>query len=110
MKIAVIGSRNLSVDLSPYIPVYATTIISGGANGIDRRAAAYAQDNGLELIEFLPDYDQYGRLAPLHRNNEIIDSADMVIAIWDGRSRGTKYVINRCIQLNKKVEVITICR
>ena len=83
-------------------------VISGGANGIDRRAAAYARDNGLELMEFLPNYQLYGRLAPLQRNDKIISAADMILAIWDGRSTGTKYVIDKCIRDNKKVEVIMI--
>ena len=106
MKLAVIGSRNLKLDISPYIPVYCKTIISGGAAGIDRCAAKYAHENGLELIEILPDYDSYGKLAPLQRNNEIIDLADSVIAIWDGKSRGTKYVIDQCASKHKHVQII----
>jgi predicted Rossmann fold nucleotide-binding protein DprA/Smf involved in DNA uptake len=61
MKVAVIGSRNLTVDLSKYIPEGTTAIISGCARGIDTCAANYAKENGLELIEFLPDYTKYGR-------------------------------------------------
>ena len=108
MKIAIIGSRTLSVDISPYIPVQCATIVSGGANGIDRCAARYAKDNGLELVEFLPEYDLYGKLAPLQRNNTIIDYADSVIAFWDGRSRGTRYVIDRCNKLNKPLKIVLL--
>lgn len=108
MKIAVIGSRSLDIDLSPYIPAYATVIVSGGACGVDQRAAKYARDNGLELIEYLPCYEKYGRLAPLRRNDEIIDAADYVLALWDGKSRGTKYVIDRCVRLGKKIEVVMV--
>ncbi len=108
MKVAVVGSRSLSVDLSPYIPAYATAIISGGACGIDRCAAEYARQNGLELIEYLPDYNLYGKLAPLRRNDEIIRAADKVLVLWDGKSRGSKYVINQCIRLGKKIEVVMV--
>lgn len=108
MKIAVIGSRNLDIDLSPYIPAYASVIISGGANGVDRSAARYARENGLELVEFLPRYDRFGRMAPLRRNDEIVDAADCVLAVWDGKSRGTKYVIDRCMRLGKQIEVVMI--
>ena len=108
MKIAVVGSRNLNIDIAPYIPAYASVIISGGASGVDQSAAKYAHENGLELIEFLPCYEQYGRLAPLRRNDKIVDAADCVLAIWDGKSRGTKYVIDRCMRLGKKVEVVMI--
>ena len=107
MKIAVIGSRGLKVnDLGKYLPVGVTEIVSGGARGIDTCAREYAGANGLKLTEFLPDYKRYGRGAPLKRNLQIIDYADEVLAFWDGRSRGTKYVIEQCKKRNKKVTVI----
>lgn len=59
----------------------------------------------MTLTEFLPEYSKYGRGAPLVRNDLIIDYADEVIAFWDGKSRGTKYVIEKCKSKNKKVTV-----
>ena len=107
MKIAVIGSRNLTVEnLGQYLPEATTEIVSGGAKGIDTCAREYALANGLKLTEFLPEYEKYGRGAPLKRNLQIIDYADKVLAFWDGRSRGTKYVIEQCKKRNKKVTVI----
>ncbi len=97
MKVAVIGSRNLSVpDLTPYLPEGTTEIVSGGAKGIDTCARDYALAHALRLTEFLPDYTRYGRGAPLRRNISIIEYADCVLAFWDGRSRGTQYVIDQC--------------
>ena len=107
MKIAVIGSRELKVnDLEKYLPVGVTEIVSGGAKGVDTCAREYANTKGLKLTEFLPEYNRYGRGAPLKRNLQIIDYADEVLAFWDGRSRGTKYVIEQCKKRNKKVTVI----
>ena len=106
MKVAVIGSRNLQVwDLENYLPEGTTEIVSGGARGIDTCARRYALACGLKLTEFLPEYDKYGRGAPLRRNLQIIDYADTVIAFWDGASRGTKYVIDNCQKLGKPVTV-----
>jgi len=106
MKIAVIGSRNLTIaDLSQYLPAGVTEIISGGAKGIDTCAREYAQKSHLKLTEFLPEYRRYGRGAPLKRNLQIIEYADEVIAFWDGISKGTKYVIDNCKQKNIKVTV-----
>lgn len=108
MKIAVIGSRNLQIsNLEDYLPENTTEIVSGGAKGIDTCAKKYALKNNLKLTEFLPEYDKYGRNAPLKRNLKIIDYADLVIAFWDGKSRGTKFVIENCRLLGKKIEVIT---
>ncbi|MBE6948843.1 MAG: DUF2493 domain-containing protein [Ruminococcaceae bacterium] len=106
MKAAIIGSRNLIIDdLSSYLPVEVTEIISGGARGIDACAKKYASVSGIKFVEFLPEYDKYGKNAPLIRNLQIIDYADCVIAFWDGKSRGTKFVIENCKKKNKKVIV-----
>lgn len=108
MKIAIIGSRNLKVNnLERYLPEGTTEIVSGGARGIDTYAREYALAHRLKLTEFLPDYERYGRRAPLVRNDEIIAYSDEVVAFWDGQSRGTKYVIDHCKKANKKVTVHT---
>lgn len=104
MKIAVIGSRGLTVrNLEKYLPKETTEIVSGGAIGIDSCAREYALINKIKLTEFLPEYKKYGRCAPLKRNLQIIDYADLVLAFWDGKSRGTKYVIENCKKKNKKI-------
>ena len=109
MKVAVIGSRGLHVDdLRQYLPKETTEIVSGGAKGIDSDARAYAQAHGIPLKEFLPEYQKYGRGAPLKRNLLIIEYADVVLAFWDGESRGTKYGIDHCRKMNVPVNVITL--
>ena len=106
MKVAVIGSRGLQVNhLEDYLPEDTTEIVSGGARGIDTCAKNYALQHGLKLTEFLPEYDKYGRGAPLRRNISIIGHADLVLAFWDGKSRGTKYVIDNCKKQNIPVVV-----
>ena len=106
MKVAIVGSRNLTVsDLKKYLPKETTEIVSGGAQGIDTCARNCAQHYGLKLTEFLPKYERYGRSAPIKRNQEIIDYSDMVIAFWDGRSRGTGYVIDQCFRRRKNLTV-----
>lgn len=75
------------------------------AKGIDTCAREYALSHGLKLTEFLPDYRRYGRAAPLVRNREIVAYADQVLAFWDGKSPGTKYVIDQCKKQKKTVTV-----
>ena len=109
MKIAVIGSRKFKVeDLGQYLPEGATEIVSGGAAGIDTCAREYAVANGIKITEFLPDYARYGRGAPIRRNLQIIDHADMVLAFWNGSSRGTKHVIDICRKKNKNLKIFIV--
>lgn len=106
MKVAIIGSRNLTVkNLEKYLPKETKEIVSGGARGIDTCAKEYAHRKNIKLTEFLPEYEKYGRSAPIKRNDLIIDYADTVIAFWDGSSNGTKYVIERCRTKNKPIKV-----
>lgn len=109
MRVAVIGSRGLKIEnLGDYLPDGVTEIVSGGAKGVDTSAKEFAISHGLKLTEFLPEYGRYGRAAPLKRNVEIINHSDMVIAFWDGASKGTKYVIDYCEKHGVPVEVYTI--
>ena len=106
MRVAVVGSRKLhEIELQKYLPETTTEIVSGGAKGIDQSAKSYAETNGIPYTEFLPDYKRYGKGAPLKRNIEIINYAEYVIAFWDGKSRGTKFVIEYCEKNQHPIEV-----
>lgn len=106
MKVAIIGSRDLwAEDFESYLPENVTEIVSGGARGIDSAAKEYARKSGIKLTEFLPDYAQFGQRAPLLRNLEIIDYSDLVLAFWDGQSRGTRFVIENCRKKGKPCKI-----
>lgn len=109
MKLAIVGSRGLSLDISPYIPEGVTEIVSGGAKGIDTCAKKYAQEHNIPLTEFLPDYKRYKLGAPLKRNLQIIQYADYILAFWDGKSKGTKYTIENCKKMGKECKIIKSC-
>ena len=106
MKIAIIGSRNITVkDIEKYASD-AKEVVSGGAKGVDACAAEYAKANGIPLTLFLPQYERYGRFAPIKRNEEIVIYSDKIIAFWDGKSKGTLSVIKYAQKLEKPCEVI----
>ena len=109
MKIAVVGSRSVTVsDIGKYIS-NAEEIVSGGAVGVDCCAAKYAKEHGIRLTEFVPQYERYGRAAPIVRNKEIVDYSDKIIAFWDGNSKGTLSVIKYAQKVGKPCEII-ICK
>ena len=109
MKVAIIGSRSIkSADISKRIPPDTTLIISGGAVGIDTLAEQYADAKGIEKLILYPNYELYGRSAPLIRDRLIVDHADLVIAFWDGESRGTEYTISYAKKRNVPCQVYII--
>ncbi len=106
MKIAVVGSRSLSIKcLEKYLPEDITEIVTGGAKGVDTCAREYAEKNHIKLVEFLPQYQIYGKSAPLKRNLQIIKYADEVFVFWDGISRGSRFVIEECKKAGKACRV-----
>lgn len=104
MKLAVVGSR-FGFDRNRIFNVLniikPTSIISGGANGVDLFAALYATELRLPLVVFLPDWGKYGKRAGAIRNKQIVDYCDKLVAFWDGESKGTKISIDMAKQQNK---------
>ena len=110
MKIAVIGSRKITdAPLEKYIGGEVEEIVSGGAVGVDTCAAEFARARGIRLTVMLPEYEKYGRAAPIVRNKQIVDYADKVLAFWDGQSKGTLSVIKYAEKKQKPCEVI-VCK
>lgn len=109
MKLLIVGSRSITdFDLSPYIPTGFDTIISGGAEGIDHLAEQYADLHRLSKYIIRPRYDLYGRAAPLKRNEQMVDMADAVLVIWDGRSKGTQHILKYVKKVNKPITLVQL--
>jgi predicted Rossmann fold nucleotide-binding protein DprA/Smf involved in DNA uptake len=109
MKLLIAGSRSITAfDLSPHIPSTVDTVISGGAGGIDSLAEQYADFHRLSKYIIRPRYDLYGRAAPLRRSEQMVDMADAVLIIWDGRSRGTLYTLEYAKKKGKRVTIVYV--
>ncbi len=109
MKLMITGSRRIeNFDLSPYIPGEVVLILCGGARGVDHLAEEYADRHKISKLILRPQYERYGRGAPLRRNREMVEIADHVLAIWDGISRGTKAAIDYAEKRGKPVTVIKL--
>ena len=69
-------------------------IISGMASGADTLGYKYAIERGYPCIKFPAKWDIHGKAAGHIRNKAMAEHADALIAFWDGRSRGTKNMID----------------
>ena len=98
MKVIIAGSRSivnysLIKKLISESHLDITEIVSGGARGVDRLGEKYARENNIPIKQFLPDWENLGKVAAIIRNQEMAFYADALIAIWDSKSRGTKHMI-----------------
>lgn len=109
----VAGSRSITdketvemaIDVAPFS---ISKLISGNAKGVDQIAERWANDNDIPVDKFPvtnEDYDEHGKYAPIQRNETMVEHADALIAVWDGKSTGTKHIIEYAEKHNLKVFV-----
>lgn len=79
------------------------TIIHGGARGVDSFVDKCARDFGFSVQVFPANWKKYGRSAGAIRNKQMAKIADRLYAFWDGKSRGTKMMIDLFTKMNKPV-------
>ena len=82
-----------------------TTLVHGGAEGIDALAASVAADRGFPVEVYEPDYARYGRHAPLQRNTTMAKRAHRGLAFWDGQSTGTVHAVRELRRYGKRCDV-----
>jgi hypothetical protein len=131
MRLIIAGSRSLTnyklinkaiqftnIDINAI-----SEVISGCAKGIDNCAILWAEYNNKKITRFPAmwkdiesdpclirrnKYGKYNALAGIVRNKQMGDYADALLAIWDGKSSGTKNMIEYMQSLNKIVYVYEI--
>lgn len=81
-------------------------IVSGMAKGADTCAVEIAKSAGFELMEYPAQWETYGKSAGYRRNTEMAAIADVLVACWDGKSRGTKHMITTMKNLGKPVHIL----
>ena len=130
MKLGITGSRSITqFDFMPYFMMKdkdfrafcrkhgqgrrkITAVITGGARGIDTIAFQTAASAGIRNLQFLPDRKKFpGKLilkSFQERNKQIVDSCDILLAIWDGKSNGTKNTLAYARKVNKPAFLINI--
>jgi hypothetical protein len=105
-NVAVVGSRTINDGVKSFLEkldkrIGIQTIISGGARGVDSEAEEFAKENFKETKIYLADWEKYGRSAGFIRNADIVKNADLIVAFWDGKSKGTQHSIELARKHNK---------
>lgn len=100
MKTVIFGSRTITnysliekaISEANFI---ITELVSGHAPGVDTLAERWARLNGIPITPFPAQWNKYGKKAGPLRNADMANYAEQAIGIWDGKSPGTKDMINK---------------
>ena len=84
------------------------SIVSGGARGVDRIAAYWAQSRNLRLTVLPARWRVHGRSAGYRRNTEMARRVDAGLVLWDGESRGTAHMIDELAKEGKPHTVLNL--
>lgn len=105
MRVIIAGSRSFEdypklrrVVNSFHKQFTITQVVSGNARGADSLGEWWAAENNITIRVFPANWSQYGRAAGHIRNEEMAKNADALIAFWDGKSPGTKSMIEKALK------------
>ena len=110
MKVIIAGSRNITsmkelliaIDNSKFD---ITTVISGGAKGVDTLGENWAENKCIPVEKFPANWAVHGNSAGYLRNEVMASKGDALIALWDGQSKGTKHMIDLAKKYNLEVYI-----
>ncbi len=105
MKLIIAGSRALPETTETVDKIQAhleelgwhgqvRLVVSGTAKGGDKAGELYASRYDIEIKEMPADWKNLGRCAGYRRNEAMAKEATHLLAIWDGKSKGTKHMID----------------
>jgi hypothetical protein len=115
-KVIIAGSRGFSNykllhdECNKYLrekkKTHNVIIVSGNARGADSLGEKYANDEKLGLEIFPADWKKFGKAAGFRRNEQMAEFADALIAFWDGKSHGTKHMIDIATDKGMQIKVV----
>ena len=113
MKVGIVGSREfknyeLFSDVMKQYLSDISWVVSGGVPGADSLAEKWAKENKKMLTIYPADWFNLGKRAGYVRNTDIVKNSDMIIAFWDGKSKGTKHTIGLAQKMGKECKIINV--
>ena len=109
-KVIIAGSRTIThlrwVEMAMVASRFQPTlIISGTAPGVDRLGEQWAAARGIKVLRMPADWQAHGKAAGPIRNSAMLEVADCIVVVWDGKSRGSQDMIAKANRSGKKVYV-----
>lgn len=115
LNVGIVGSRDFTnynflrdtLEQNPLIKrLHIKKIITGDAKGVDSLARQYALEKSIYCVAYQAIWAEHGFAAGPIRNQQIINDSDILVAFWDGNSKGTKNSIELAIK--KKIPLVII--
>jgi predicted Rossmann fold nucleotide-binding protein DprA/Smf involved in DNA uptake len=110
LRVAIVGSRHFSdparvADYVKSLPARAS-IITGSASGVDAAATKAAREKGIPVQVMPASFDELADASKsAARNQRLVDACDVLVAFWDGTSKGTRNTVERALDSGKEVHV-----
>ena len=110
MRVAIVGSRHFPelervVEYIRSLPARAS-IITGSASGVDAAATKAAREKGIPVQVIPASFDELADASKsAARNQRLVDACDVLVAYWDGASKGTRTTVERALDSGKEVHV-----
>lgn len=123
MKLCIAGGRELSPEVGDFLLVLndagialneITEVVSGKAPGVDTSGEVFADTYNIPVKDFPPDWEKYrhaqGRKNPagVIRNKTMAEYCDCALVFWDGKSRGTKNMLENMEKLKKPYFLVIV--
>lgn len=110
MKTIVAGSRDITSPAIVRLAIESSgfevsEIVSGAARGVDSLGEEWGRANKIDVVTFPADWKKHGKAAGPMRNCQMADYADALVAVWDGKSPGTRHMIQEAGRLGLDVFV-----
>ena len=132
MKVIIAGSRSILSLQTVKDAIFSSgfenmidLVVSGGAHGVDQLGEMYARSKNIPIRRFIPNWNDvsgkpksqirytknkrpYWILAGYKRNEQMAEFSDALIAVWDGKSRETKHMIDMAVRCGLKVFIYKV--
>ena len=110
MRVGIVGSRHFGAldRVGDYVRALpqGSSLVTGSAAGVDAAVARSAREKGIPVHVISASFDELsdpGKAAV--RNQRLVDLCDVLVAFWDGSSKGTRATVERALDSGKEVHV-----